>query len=85
MINGKLITDVFLLAKNQGVSFLLLSLFAWYSFVQMEELRHKVDSCFEGQIENLEKKNQEYIQIIERNTQALERLTFIIQNQNKSK
>jgi hypothetical protein len=45
---------------------------------QVEELRGKVDSCFETQIEKMEQKNQEYLQIIERNTQALERLTFII-------
>jgi hypothetical protein len=78
MVNAKILTDVFLVLKNQGLSFSLLALFAYYSMQQVEELRGKVDSCFEGQIEKMEQKNQEYLQIIERNTQALERLTFII-------
>ena len=78
MVNAKILTDVFLVLKNQGLSFSLLALFAYYSMQQVEELRGKVDSCFETQIEKMEQKNQEYLQIIERNTQALERLTFII-------
>ena len=78
MVNAKILTDIFLVLKNQGLSFSLLALFAYYSMHQVEELRGKVDSCFERQIEKMEQKNQEYIQIIERNTQALERLTFII-------
>jgi|DEB0MinimDraft_10_1074344.scaffolds.fasta_scaffold50589_2 hypothetical protein len=78
MVNAKILTDIFLVLKNQGLSFSLLALFAYYSMQQVEELRGKVDSCFETQIEKMEQKNQEYLQIIERNTQALERLTFII-------
>ena len=78
MVNAKILTDLFIVLKNQGLSFSLLALFAYYSMQQVEELRGKVDSCFETQIEKMEQKNQEYLQIIERNTQALERLTFII-------
>lgn len=83
VINAKAISDVFAIIKNQGISFTLLAIFSYYSISQVEQLRQKVDSCFQGQIENLEQKNKEYIQLIERNTKALETLTFIIQNQSK--
>lgn len=82
-MNVKILSDAFTLIKNQGLSFTLLAIFAYYSIAQTEELRGKVDSCFEGQIKQMEQKNKELITIIERNTQALERLTFIIQNNHK--
>ena len=70
--------DFWKMLRQQGFSFILISMMAIFFYLQFEKLTNKVDHCNDQKIEIL-------IQTVERNTDAMDRNAQAIEILTKQK
>ena len=60
--------------QQQGLSFLLLGLMAWYFQVQNDKLQNQVTDCNQQRLEYYKNQTLELMKVVQENTQAINRL-----------
>jgi hypothetical protein len=74
----KLLEMILTEARKHGVGFLVLLGMLWYFHGQTTKLEDKVDSCNSSMVESFRNQNALLLQAIERNSQAMENLSFYL-------
>jgi len=74
----KLIEMILNEARKHGVAFMILLGVVWYFHGQTTKLENKVDSCNSAMVESFRNQNALLLQAMERNSQAMENLSFYL-------
>jgi hypothetical protein len=56
----------------------------WYFNIENRDLQTKVEACINGQIEMYRKEKRDALEVIHRNTEALEELNSFLNRQNRN-
>lgn len=72
MMNNPIVQYFMDQLKDKGFHVLLLVLAVYFLYDRQNDLEDKIDACNESKFELLENMNQKMIEVIERNTIALE-------------
>lgn len=65
-------------ARKHGVGFLILLGVVWYFHDQTTKLENKVDACNSAMLESFQNQNALLLSAMQRNSQAMENLSFYL-------
>lgn len=78
-----MLNEIVSIAKQQGLSFVLLIAAVWWMNAKNEQLDKKVDSCNQMTIEMYKEQNEDLKEVVQLNTRAIENFSFYLKERSK--